>query len=90
MAETAFCQAERGPLPGLSTSATAHEVKLITEANCKTNGLLCPSPLFVALHYNDYRVTSMNCTSSKRWAAMLYNIVSHEANTEISNCLIFY
>lgn len=26
----------------------------ITEANCKTNGLLCPSPLFVALHYNDY------------------------------------
>lgn len=63
---------------------------LITEANCKTSGLLCPSPLFVALHYNDYRLTSMNCTSSKRWAAMLYNIVSHKANTEISNCLIFY
>lgn len=63
---------------------------LITEANCKTKGLLCPSPLFVALHYNDYRLTSMNCTSSKRWAAMFHNIVSHKANTEIPSCLIFY
>lgn len=32
----------------------------------------------------------MNCTSSKRRPTMLYIIVSHKANTEISNCLIFY
>lgn len=63
---------------------------LCIEANCKTNGLLCPSPLFAALRYNDYRSTFMNCTSSKRRPTMLYIIVSHKANTEISNCLIFY
>lgn len=63
---------------------------LFIEANCKTNGLLCPSPLFAALRYNDYRSTFMNCTSSKRRPTMLYIIVSHKANTEISNCLIFY
>ena len=63
---------------------------LFIEANCKTNGLLCPSPLFAALRYNDYRSTLMNCTSSKRRPTMLYIMVSHKANTEISNCLIFY
>lgn len=87
-----FCQAQRGkrtPAWPLHVCHSPRREILITEANCKTNGLLCPSPLFVALHYNDYRLTSMNCTSRKRWAAMLYNIVSHKANrdTQLPNFL---
>lgn len=86
-----FCQGrQESPCLAFPICHSPWSETLITEANCKTNGLRCPSPLFVALHYNDYRLTSMNCTSSKRWAAMLYNIVPHKANTEISNCLIFY
>lgn len=61
-----FCQAERqeGPAQPFHICYSPRSKTLIIEANCKTNGLLRPSSLFVALHYNDYRLTSMNCTSS--------------------------
>lgn len=46
------------PQPGTSTvcKGPGGDVWFI-EANCKTKGLPCPSPLFAALRYNDYRST---------------------------------
>lgn len=56
--------------------------------HCETNSRMSIS-FIAALRYNDYRLTVMNCTSSRRRPTTLY-IISHKANTERSNCLVVY
>lgn len=71
-----FSQAQggkRGPAWPFHTCHSPWSEIWITEANCKTNGLLCPSPLFVALHYNDYSWLPWTVQAVKGGQLCFYN-----------------
>lgn len=89
-----FCQAEggkRGPAWPFHTCHSPWSEIWITEANCKTNGLLCPSPLFVALHYNDYSWLPWTVQAVKGGQLCFYNncfTQSKYRDTQLPNFLL--
>lgn len=89
-----FCQAEggkRGPAWPFHICHSPWSEIWITEANCKTNGLLCPSPLFVALHYNDYSWLPWTVQAVKGGQLCFYNncfTQSKYRDTQLPNFLL--
>lgn len=81
----------RGSLPGLSTFATAHEVKFglpkqtVKQMGCYVHLLYLWLCIIMITGWLPWTVQAV-----KGGQLCFYNIVSHKANTEIPNCLIFY